>query len=120
MAAALALFPVVTVHCFACPHVVSDPSPRGAHDLMETHYRRDHAAVLARYGAQFRRPVTGWREGICENARFPHGVDGPWYWCTRPATVRTRRGMWICAPCDAAEASRERCQLELGGAPWRP
>jgi hypothetical protein len=42
------LFDVFTVHCFTCPHTVSDVTPQGAHDRMEDHYRRDHAALIAR------------------------------------------------------------------------
>ena len=44
----LALFDVITVHCFACPHKVSDPTPQGAHDLMEQHYASKHAELIAR------------------------------------------------------------------------
>lgn len=49
----LTLFDVITVHCFACPHKVSDPTPQGAHDLMEAHYAAEHARLIARL-------ITGW------------------------------------------------------------
>lgn len=46
------LFEVVTVHCFRCAHTVSDPSPQGAHDLMEQHYAKKHAGLIARICAE--------------------------------------------------------------------
>lgn len=39
---------LIRVHCFACPHVVEATDPQTAHDLMEDHYRADHAALIRR------------------------------------------------------------------------
>ena len=38
----------ITVHCFTCPHKVQGPTPDGAHDQMEAHYRAEHAELIAR------------------------------------------------------------------------
>lgn len=41
------LFDLITVHCFACPHVVERADPIEAHDAMEEHYRDVHAKLIA-------------------------------------------------------------------------
>lgn len=45
-----ALFPVPVVHCFACPYTVRSVDPVEAHDRMEDHYARRHAALITRLG----------------------------------------------------------------------
>jgi len=42
------LFNLITVHCFACPHVVQAVTPDEAHDLMERHYTERHAVLIRR------------------------------------------------------------------------
>jgi hypothetical protein len=39
---------LITVHCFACPHVEVGVSPDDAHDCMERHYVAAHAALIGR------------------------------------------------------------------------
>lgn len=40
--------PLVAVHCFfACDHLVLDPDPRTAHDVMEAHYFQAHRPEIA-------------------------------------------------------------------------
>ena len=41
-----ALFDVITVHCFTCPHVERGVSPQAAHDQMEQHYAEEHAKLI--------------------------------------------------------------------------
>lgn len=41
-----ALFDVITVHCFTCPHVERGVSPQAAHDQMEAHYAAEHGALI--------------------------------------------------------------------------
>jgi hypothetical protein len=43
-----ALFKVITVRCFTCPHVERGLSPQEAHDQMETHYAMKYGALIAR------------------------------------------------------------------------
>ena len=41
-----ALFELITVHCFTCPHIELGVSPQAAHDQMEAHYAAGHAALI--------------------------------------------------------------------------
>lgn len=43
---AAALFDLITVCCFCCPHKVTGTTPQEAHDLMEAHYADKHAARI--------------------------------------------------------------------------
>lgn len=44
----LALFPLIAVGCFTCPHTIRDIDPDAAHVAMERHYTDRHAQLIAR------------------------------------------------------------------------
>lgn len=46
-----ALFDLIVVHCFTCPHTVEHSDPAAAHDLMEQHYDTEHAVYISAIAA---------------------------------------------------------------------